>query len=193
MSIDLKEVRDEVIVRVSDTAVQYYDALRDLPPHDYLMAVGLGLVGVGTILAANEAWKYWKQRDARALVALEKQLEQLKAERKGEAIKMILRERRDKIDRELSDGITDLLLTLEIKGKMSSKETNEEFERISKALALYDLIPRQRRFKMLKDEIKGRFNRGVYGKKPSIVTGKKRSVTEKIGTFAQQFWRSKGA
>jgi hypothetical protein len=189
MSIDLKEVRDDVIGHLAEGA----NYMRDLPPHDYLLVVAGGALAVASILGANEAWKWWKHRDARAIAALEHRLAQLKVQRKGEAVKMILQERRDKIDRELADGITDLLLTLEIKGKMSRKETDEEFERISKALALYDLIPRQRRFKMLKDEIKSRFNRGVYGKKPHIITGKKPAFRERIGTFANQFWRSKGA
>lgn len=106
---------------------------------------------------------------------------------------MVLQERRDKIDRLLSDCINDLLMDAEMSGKISSKELDEEYRRLARVLDLPDLIPTKRLCKIVKAEIKGRFNRGVYGKKPHIITGKPAPLRERIGTFANQFWRSKGA
>jgi hypothetical protein len=168
MAIDLREVRDDVVGHLVDGA----SYIRELPPQDYLIGLGTALLGIGVILGANELYKSW---------------------RKKRGYRMVLQERRDKIDRELSDGISDLLMDLELAGKISRKEADIEYQRIADKLKLGDLIPPKRRCKIVKDEIKGRFNRGVYGKKPHIVTGKPAPLRERIGTFANQFWRSKGA
>lgn len=190
MNIDMKEVRDDVIGHLSN-GVAYVNGLSN---HDQLLIVGGLVFGYGLFLAIREGVKvYLKHRELQELVALEQRIAMLRMQRKGEAVKMILQERRDKIDRILSDGLTDLLLDAEMAGKLSRKEADEEYQRLSTALHLPDLIPRQRRFSILKDQIKGRFNRGVYGKKPHIVTGKPKPFRERIGTFANQFWRSKGA
>jgi predicted methyltransferase MtxX (methanogen marker protein 4) len=164
MVIDLKEVRDDVIGYL----VAGVHAFENID----LLDVGLGLILVGGILAANVQYQKW---------------------RKARGYRMVLRERKDKIDRILSDILTDGILDAEVAGKMSRQEANAKFSELSKKLDLPDLIPRQRRASIIKDEIKGRFNRGVYGKKPHIVTGKKPAFRERIGTFANQFWRAKGA
>lgn len=167
MAIDLMEVRDDVITLLREGA----KAMVDLPPHDYLMVVGAALLGVGSILAANEVWKWW---------------------RKGKGYRMILRERRDKMDRELSDGITDLILTLETSGKWSRKEADAEYQRISKQLNLPDLIPAKRRARIVKQEIKGRLNKSEKKKPPANPkTGKPKPLRQRIGTFANQFWRAR--
>lgn len=169
MTIDMQEVRDEVIGHLH-SGVQM---IRDLPPHDYLMMVATVLLGAGGILAANLFYQNW---------------------RKKRGYRMVLQERRDKIDRLLSDGINSVLFEAELAGKISSKELDAEYQRIADKLGLPDLIPKERRLKIVKNEIKSRLNKGPKGKKPANpITGKKKPFRERIGTFANQFWRTKGA
>lgn len=169
MIIDTKEVRDVVVGHLRSG----YDALAEVRIEDYALDIGFGLLGVAVILVANEAYKSW---------------------RKKRGYRMVLQERRDKIDRLLSDGINDLLFEAEMAGKISSKELDAEYRRLAAALKLPDLIPAKRRARIVKNEIKSRLNKAPkHTKLANPVTGKPKPFREKIGTFANQFWRVRRA
>lgn len=166
MVIDMREVRDSVVANLHEVAVAFSNMT--------LLDVGIGCVTVGIILGANEAWKSW---------------------RKKRGYRMVLRERKDKIDRLLSDIITDGLLTAETNGEISNQEANAKYAELASKLNLPDLIPPKRRAQIVKQEIKGRINRerlAKLGKDKFVpITGKKPPFRERFGTFANQFWRAK--
>ena len=173
MAIDLREVRDEVIGHLTERTNAAYDTLASVSPYDYVLYVGFALFGVGIGLGCIEHYKAW---------------------RKKRGYRMVLQERRDKIDRLLADGINDLLFEAELAGKISSKELDAEYQRLAHALKLPDLIPAKRRARIVKNEIKSRLNKAPKGTKPQApITGKPQPLRVRIGTFANQFWRAKGA
>jgi hypothetical protein len=79
-------------------------------------------------------------------------------------------------------------------GTISRKEHDEELQRLSDRFGLPDLIPPKRRARIVKNEIKARLNKSEKKKPPANpITGKPQPLRDRIGTFAHQFWRSKGA
>lgn len=169
MVIDTVQVREAIASNLHEAAETFSNLT--------LLDVGVALITVGGILALNEVWKSW---------------------RKKRGYRMVLRERKDKIDRLLSDIITDGLLTAETNGEISNQEANAKYAELASKLSLPDLIPPKRRAQIVKAEIKGRINRERLAKlgkdekdKFVPITGKKPPFRERIGTFANQFWRSK--
>jgi len=126
--------------------------------------VGFGLVAFGGVLALYSLYKDWK---------------------KQKGYRMALRERSTKLDEILSQVINDGLFEAELAGKISQKEMNNLYSEISRKLDLPDLVPKQRRCKIVKEEIKARL---VKSGKLDISQWKKTTFSDTVGKF--KFWNT---
>lgn len=97
--------------------------------------IGAGLVATGCVLAAYQFYKDWKKR-------------------KG--YRMAVRERTAKEAELLCSIINDGLFEAEMAGKLSQQRMNALYNEVSKKLGLPDLVPKERRLKIVKEEIKAR-------------------------------------
>lgn len=129
--------------------------------------VGMGLIAIGVALAANQLWRSWKKK-------------------KG--YRMAVRERTTKETELLGQIINDGLFEAECAGKISSQRVRALYNDISKKLDLPDLVPKQYRLPMVKEELKRkRIREGKLDPK----TMNKTIFSEKIGGFATKFWPKK--
>lgn len=133
--------------------------------------VGIGLLTVGCVLAAVQLFKDWKKR-------------------KG--YRMAVRERDAKETELLTQIIGDGIFEAEFAGKLSQQRANVLYNELSKKLGLHDLVPKQRRLKIVKEEIKARlFHEDKPEKTSPTDKGKsskwnkfhKTSFAETIGKF----------
>jgi hypothetical protein len=154
MVIDMIEVRDNVVSYLADSTKAFQDVT--------LGQVGIGLIAVGCVLAVHALYKDWKKK-------------------KG--YRMALRERSTKLDEILSQVINDGLFEAEVAGKISQKEMNALYAEISKKLDLPDLVPKQRRCKIVKEEIKARL---VKSGKLDVSQWKRTTFSDTVGKF--KFW-----
>lgn len=136
---------------------------------DNALEIGVILVGVGTLLACDLTWRHWLKR-------------------KG--YRMALRERDLKEKELLTTIINDGLFEAELKGKLSEKRMNELYATLAHDLQLPDLVPKKRNCAILKETLKRK--RIHEGKLDPKSFGKKK-FSERIGSFANKFWRTKTA
>lgn len=173
-TVDLIEVRQEAVAYVLGTYEQAIKAFQNFN----LLDVGVALIGVGTILALNAIYKDW---------------------RKKKGYRMVLRDRNDKSHAILTRVINDGLFEAECTGELSNKEVLALYQEMEKKLDLPDLVPKQKRLKIVKAELKALRNNPKYAgrnKTPRIPGDKPlqiRRFSEKIGTFANKFWKAKKA
>lgn len=138
-------------------------------PHVEPVHVGGGLVGAGLVLAAHSVWKDWKKK-------------------KG--YRMAVRERTAKETELLGQIINDGLFEAECAGKISTQRVRALYGELSKKLNLPDLVPKQHRLPMLKEELKRK--RIKEGKLDPKTIG--RTVFgQAVGEFAKKFWPVKKA
>lgn len=168
MAIDLYDMRLQAAAYVTDRANDGLSAFENFTVGD----VGVVLVTVGIVFGLYE-WhrSYQKKRGYR----------------------MVLRERDNKIHDLLSTIINDGLFEAECRGEISNQEVNRLYQELSKKMCLPDLVPRQRRASIIKSEIKGRLNNGVYKVKP-VIPGDRpwqgfQKFRETIGK-ASRFWKT---
>lgn len=154
MVIDMIEVRDNVVSYLADGMKAFQEVT--------LGHIGIGLLALGCVLAAHALYKDWKKK-------------------KG--YRMALRERSTKLDEILSQVINDGLFEAEVAGKISQKEMNALYSEISKKLDLPDLVPKQRRCKIVKEEIKARL---VKSGKLDPLQWKRTTFSDTVGKF--KFW-----
>ncbi len=159
MAIDLIDVRNQAI----DYAMLGVGVVGD-----NALEIGVVLLGAGTLMAMDYSWRRWLNR-------------------KG--YRMALRERDQKEKELLTRIINDGLFEAEMKGEISERRMNELYATLAHDLELYDLVPKQRNCKMLKENIKRK--RIKEGKLDPNEIGKKK-FSMAIGSFAK-FWRPKAA
>lgn len=169
-AIDLLEVRQNFEANFSNNVTDVVN---------YISSVDLGTVygvSLGALagLCAFEAYRRW---------------------RKGKGLRMALKQERLRLKEILSEGLTDMILDWEVKGTISHQEGDKLYNDLSKKLDLPDLIPRQRRYKIVKNEIKTRLKSpkheikkpNIPGAKPPVVQKKFRSST---GSLLKKFWKA---
>lgn len=170
-SIDLLQVRHNFEAAFNNSVT---DAVT------YISSVDLGMVygvSLGTLagLCALEAYRRW---------------------RKGKGLRMALKQERLRLKEILSEGLTDMILDWEVKGTISHQEGDTLYNELSKKLDLPDLIPRQRRYKIVKNEIKNRLRSpkhevkkpNIPGDKPGVQVRKKFKQTS--GSLLRKFWKA---
>ncbi len=129
MTVDMIELRDNAY----NGAVTQLKEAANAFSHLTLLDVGVVFVGVGVLLALNAIWKDW---------------------RKKKGYRMVLRDRNDKAHALLTKIINDGLFEAECAGEISNKEVLDLYQEMSKKLDLPDLVPKQRRIKIVKAELK---------------------------------------
>lgn len=148
--------------------------------HQKFASVDLGMVyGVSTGLALSlvlfEVYRRW---------------------RKGKGLRMAVKHERQRIRELLSEGLTDMILDWEVKGTISHQEGDQLYNDLSKKLDLPDLIPRQRRFKIVKNEIKSRLRSPKHSVKKPNIPGEKpinfvrKKFRQSKGSLLSKFWKS---
>lgn len=173
-TVDLIEVRQEAVVYVLGAYEQAIKVFQNFN----LLDVGVALVGVGTILALNAIYKDW---------------------RKKKGYRMVLRDRNDKTHAILTRVINDGLFEAECAGELSNQEVLQLYKEMEKKLDLPDLVPKKKRLKIVKADLKALRNSPKYAKrnKVPLIPGDKplqiKKFSEKIGTFANKFWKAKRA
>lgn len=132
-----------------------------------LLDVGIFLVAAGTILGLRVLYKDWKKK-------------------KG--YRMAVRERTTKENELLTIIINDGLFEAELAGRLSEQRMNALYNELSKKLDLPDLVPKERRVKIVKDEI---LRRRIANGKLDPHTWRNTKFSETIGGFANKFWVKK--
>lgn len=130
-----------------------------------LLDAGVMLVTVGTIAGLRQLIVDWKRR-------------------KG--FRMAVRERTTKETELLCQIINDGLFEAELSGKISEQRMKALYKLCSDKLDLHDLVPKQTRLKILKEELK---RKRILEKKLDPKTLSKTKFSEAIGEFANKFWK----
>lgn len=172
-AIDLLQMRHDFEMHVANTVTDSVN---------YVASVDLGMiygVSLGTMagLLALEWYRRW---------------------RKGKGLRMALKQERLRLREILSEGLTDMICDWEAEGKISHQEGDALFNDLSKKLDLPDLIPRQRRYEIVKNEIKTRLRSPKHNvKKPNIPGGspavpvKPKTFRQSTGNLISKFWKTK--
>jgi hypothetical protein len=176
MTVDLVDVREHVL----DFIASHIKAAMDTFVNFSLMEVGVILTVIGTIAGLNVIWHDW---------------------RKKKGYRMVLRDRNDKAHALLTQIINDGLFEAECAGKISTKEVLALYSEMSKKLDLPDLVPKQRRLKLVKAELKKLRNSKdpevlaarahhpkIPGGPPTPIVRKK--FKEYVGSFANKMKRT---
>lgn len=127
--------------------------------------VGVTLLTVGTLAAIRQTIVDWRKR-------------------KG--FRMAVRERTTKETELLSQIINDGLFEAEMNGKISEQRMKALYKLCSDKLDLPDLVPKQVRLKIVKEEVKRRL---IESGKLDPKTLGKTKFSETIGGFAKKFWK----
>ena len=116
---------------------------------------------------------------------------------KGKGLRMALKREHLRVREWLSEGLTDMILQGEVDGKISHQEGDRLYRELSDKLDLPDLIPRERRAKIIKEEIKRRLKSTepelrnarqpvkIPGGKPAVQAKKK--FREATGVLLRKF------
>lgn len=129
------------------------------------LELGVAMLTIGTLAAIRELIIEWKKR-------------------KG--FRMAVRERATKETELLGQIINDGLFEAELAGKISEQRMKALYKLCSEKLDIPDLVPKQTRLKIVKEEVKRRLIKD-YKIKPETLT--KTTFSETIGGFANKFWR----
>ncbi len=159
---------NERLIEMRDYASSHAMAALEFVDNNAL-EIGVVLLGVGTLLACDLVWRRWLKR-------------------KG--MRMALRERDLKEKELLTTIINDGLFEAEMAGKISTRRMNELYATLARDLKLDDLVPKKRNCAILKENIKRK--RIAEGKLDPKEIGKKK-FSERVGSFANKFWRTKAA
>lgn len=154
MTIDMMEVRDDLVTHLYE-GLQVFQNLS-------LGQVGAALLATGGVLALHALYKDWTKK-------------------KG--YRMAVRERTDKERRLLEEIINDGLFEAEFAGKISEQRMNALYQFCSDKLDLPDLIPKERRTKLVKEQVKARL---IKSGKLDISQWKKTTFSDTVGKF--KFW-----
>lgn len=167
--MDLLHMRHTFVENIASTT---NEAVNTVASMSLLELYGV-TVTVVAILVASELYRRW---------------------RKGKGLRMALKKERQRLRELLSEGLTDMVLDMEVKGKISHQEGDALYSELSEKLNLPDLIPRQRRFKIVKNEIKSRLRSPKYavhpkipGDKPGVPARKKFKQVK--GNLLGKFWK----
>jgi hypothetical protein len=131
MTIDLLELRQSIQEHASDTAYRAMEHVHGITTMDIV----IGLTATIAVLGVYEWHRRWV---------------------KGKGLRMALKREHHRVREWLSEGLTELILQGEVDGKISYQEGNRLYNELSQKLDLPDLIPRERRAKIIKEEIKRR-------------------------------------
>lgn len=174
-NIDLLEFRHNVMSHLYVVADNTMSVIHTMDSMD----VAIGLSAMIAILGVYEWHRRWV---------------------KGRGLRMAVKREEQRVREWLSEGLTDLILQGEVDGKISHQEGDKLYNELSKKLDLPDLIPRQRRFKIVKNEIKTRLKSTepeaelarkkvhIPGGMPEVVVRKK--FRQSAGGLIQKFWKT---
>lgn len=154
---------DDLINSVVDQVKRGMDAFQ----HINLLEVGIGLVGIGTVAACIQLYRDWK---------------------KQKGYRMAVRERTTKETELLSEIINDGLFEAECAGKISNQRVRALYAEMSKKLNLPDLVPKQHRLPILKEELK---RKRIKEGKLDVKQWKRTTFSDTVGKF--NFWTKKSA
>jgi len=154
MVIDTDKILSNVAGHLN-TGLSYYE-------HVHLGHVGLVALTAGCVLGLFALYKDW---------------------RKKKGYRMAVRERTTKETELLGQIINDGLFEAELAGKISEQRMNALYRLCSDKLDIPDLIPKQRRLKLVKEEIKARL---IKSGKLDISQWKKTTFSDTVGKF--KFW-----
>lgn len=173
MTIDLLEARHNIEMLLSNTVT---DTVNYVTSVDFSMIYGVSLGTMFGILGI-EAYRRW---------------------RKGKGLRMALKQEKLRLREKLSMGLTNMICDWEADGSVSHQEGDALFNELSKKLDLPDLIPRQRRYEIVKNEIKARLRSPKHQvKKPNIPGGspavpvKPKTFRQSTGNLISRFWKTK--
>lgn len=167
--MDLLHLRNTFVEKVSSSANSTVDTVASM---SLLELYGV-TVTVVAILAASEWYRRW---------------------RKGKGLRMALKHEKHRIRELLSEGLNDMILDWEVNGTVSHQEGDALYNELSKKLNLPDLIPRQRRFKIVKNEIKSRLRSPKHAVHPKIPGDKpgvppRKKFKQVKGNLLSKFWK----
>lgn len=161
MVIDTIELRDELFAKVKAGA----EAFQNIT----LFEAAVFLWTVAVIAILYQRFVSWKKR-------------------KG--YRMAVRERTTKETELLTNIIGDGIFEAEFAGKISQQRAKELYDLCSKKLDLPDLVPKQARLEIVKEQIKARrFHSDKKGDTSKFEAFKKTTFSETIGGFAEKFWK----
>lgn len=167
--MDLLHLRHTFVENIASTTNEAVEVVTSM---SILELYGVTVTAVA-IVAASEWYRRW---------------------RKGKGLRMALKHEKHRIRELLSEGLNDMILDWEVKGTVSHQEGDALYTELSKKLDLPDLIPRQRRFKIVKNEIKSRLRSPKHavhpkipGDKPGVAARKKFKQTK--GNLLSKFWK----
>lgn len=129
------------------------------------LELGVAMLTIGTLAAIRELIIEWKKR-------------------KG--FRMAVRERTTKETELLGEIINDGLFEAELAGKISEQRMKALYKLCSEKLDLPDLVPKQTRLKIVKEEVKRRL---IQSGKLDPKSLSKTKFSETIGGFAKKFWK----
>lgn len=168
MNVDLLELRQSLEAHVVDAANHVVSQTQSITTMD----IAIGLAATIAVLGVYEWHRRWV---------------------KGKGLRMALKREHHRVREWLSEGLTELILQGEVDGKISYQEGNRLYNELSHKLDLPDLIPRERRSKIIKEEIKRRIKSTepelkrarqpvkIPGDKPKVQAKKKfRQATGKL-------------
>jgi hypothetical protein len=154
MVIDTDKILSDITGHLN-TGLSYYE-------HVHLGHVGLALATAGGVLALYALYKDWKKK-------------------KG--YRMAVRERTTKEAELLGQIINDGLFEAECAGKISNQRVRALYAEMSKKLDLPDLVPKQHRLPILKEELK---RKRIKEGKLDIAQWKRTTFSDTVGKF--KFW-----
>ncbi len=158
MSIDVVGIRDDVFAYVTTAALP----LLNMRTQDILFWIAVTCFVTSLIALLYISVRDWKQQ---------------------RGYRMAVRERTDKETELLCQIINDGLFEAELKGKLSERRMNALYQLCSDKLELPDLIPKERRLKLVKEQVKSRL---VKSGKLNPATWRKTTFSTHVGKF--KFW-----
>ena len=106
---------------------------------------------------------------------------------------MAVRERTTRETELLTNILNDGILNAEFKGEISQQRMKALFDFCSKKLDLPDLVPKQVRLELVKEQLKARrFHSDKKGDVSKYQAFKTTKFSETIGGFADKFWKKAG-
>lgn len=164
MVIDTEKLPEQILGQLKAGA----DAFQNIG----LFEVAVGLWTVAALLVVRQIIITWKKR-------------------KG--YRMAVRERTTKETELLTEILNEGILNAEFTGKISQQRMKALFDFCSKKLDLPDLVPKETRLEIVKEQIKKRrFHSDKKGDVSKFQSFKNTKFSETVGEFANKFWKKVG-